>query len=182
MNYATIKKYDIANGPGVRTSLFVSGCIHRCKNCFNQETWDPKYGSKFTEKEENEVIESLSPSYISGLTVLGGDPFCYDNAFHVAKLLRKVKREYPNKSIWVYTGYTLNGLMHVIENSKIRCGISYEYEMLKYTDVLVDGPFIEEQKNLRLKFRGSINQRLIDVQKTIFDKDNKYMNVVLYNE
>lgn len=181
MNYSGIKKYDIANGPGVRMSLFVSGCTHRCKNCFNQETWDPKYGDKFTEKEEKDIIQSLSPSYISGLSVLGGDPFCYDNARHVAMFLQKVKRAYPNKSIWVYTGYTLENLIRIIENSQDRMGISYEYELLKNVDVLVDGPFIEELKNLRLKFRGSSNQRLIDIQKTLFNKDNAPMNIVLYD-
>lgn len=150
MHYGKLIKCDIANGPGVRVSLFVSGCRNRCKGCFNSETWDFNYGKEFTSETVDEILEALKPNYISGLSILGGDPFEPENIFPVTDLCYKVKRLYPNKSIWIYTGY-------LYEHLKTRA-------VLALVDVLVDGPFIEAQKDLSLAFRGSRNQRIIDVQ------------------
>jgi anaerobic ribonucleoside-triphosphate reductase activating protein len=160
MNYATIKNYDIANGLGVRVSLFVSGCPHRCKNCFNAEAWPFDYGEPFTEQVENELLEMLAPRYIRGLSLLGGEPLAPQNAPAVLAFLRKYAK--LNKDLWIYSGYTLEDLLK-------RKGEELETvkEILSYTTVLVDGPFIDEQKSVMLKFRGSANQRLIDVQKTL---------------
>lgn len=160
MNYAEIKEYDIANGPGVRMSLFVSGCDHHCKNCFNPETWEYDYGKPFTNDTIEELIKLLEPSYITGLTLLGGDPLMPKNIETVASLCCKIKEVYPDKSIWCYTGYTWEYLMEVKRKNK------HLRDILRYIDVLVDGPFIEEEKDLTLKFRGSRNQRIIDVQKS----------------
>lgn len=156
MNYATIKNCDIANGPGVRVSLFVSGCTHRCPGCFNEVAWDFSYGEPFTETVMDSILEMLRPSYISGLTLLGGEPFEPQNQEAVVELLRKIKREMPDKSIWAFTGYLFE--KDILSG---RLGDSSEY--LGYLDVLVDGPFVEAKKNLSLRFRGSENQRLIDV-------------------
>ncbi len=160
MNYATIKNYDIANGLGVRVSLFVSGCPHRCKNCFNSEAWPFDYGEPFTEEVENRLLEMLSPRFIRGLSLLGGEPLAPQNVPAVLKFLRR----YVNlgKDLWIYSGYTLENLLS-------RTGEELEQvkEILSYTTVLVDGPFVEEQKSVMLKFRGSANQRLIDMQKTL---------------
>ena len=159
MNYATIKPRDIANGPGVRVSLFVSGCTHRCKGCFNQEAWDFDFGQPFTQEVIDHILEQLSPSFVKGLTLLGGEPFDPKNQGAIVELLRQVKAKYPEKSIWAFSGYLFD--------KDIRSGrlgdpaVTEEY--LSYLDVLVDGPFIEAQKNLTLRFRGSANQRLIDV-------------------
>ncbi len=172
MYYGAIKKNDIANGNGIRVSLFVSGCRHRCKNCFNPETWDFSYGAPFTEETENEIIEALRPSYIEGLSLLGGDPTEKENQAALLPLLRRVKRELPEKNIWCYSGYLYEDLL---PGGRAACDATEEY--MSYIDILVDGPFIEEQKNLRLRFRGSENQRVIDVKKskrsgivTIWDK------------
>lgn len=176
MKYADIKKYDIANGPGVRMSLFVSGCDHHCKNCFNPETWDYDYGKEFTMDTINEIVELLKPSHITGLTLLGGDPLMPRNIHDVALLCRIVKETYPEKSIWCYTGYTWEFLM----SSPVPDDL---YKLLtKYIDVLVDGPFIEELKNLSLKFRGSSNQRIIDMHKTLreYRIGNKDKVITLY--
>ena len=168
MNYATIKNCDIANGPGVRVSLFVSGCTHRCKGCFNSEAWNFKYGNPFTEEVENAIIASLQGDFNDGLSLLGGEPFDPRNQKALRPFLEKVKALYPNKSIWCYTGYILetdllsaNGKAHTEDTIK----------MLSLIDVLVDGPFIEEQKNISLRFKGSENQRIIDVQASL--KQNK---------
>lgn len=176
MNYATIKKRDIANGIGVRVSLFVSGCTHRCKNCFNKETWDFDYGEKFTEKTADEIIALLEPSYVNGLSLLGGEPFELRNQGELTKLLRRVKAEYPHKDVWCYTGYLFDE--HLLCDSRARC--EYTDEMLSYIDILVDGPFVEEQKDISLQFRGSSNQRVIDVKRSLcenkiilWDKLNK---------
>lgn len=159
MNYATIKKTDVANGPGVRVSLFVSGCTHFCKGCFNSETWDFGYGNLYTEETEKEILEALKPSYIKGLSVLGGEPFEEANRLTVLGLLKKAREYYPEKSIWCYTGYDYEkDLLRWIAEGRTEVE-----EMLFLIDVLVDGEFVEEQKNLRLPFRGSENQRLIDV-------------------
>ena len=156
MNYATIKNCDIANGPGVRVSLFVSGCTHRCPGCFNEVAWDFDYGEPFTEEVMDSILEMLRPSYIRGLTLLGGEPFEPQNQSAVVQLLRKIKKEMPEKSIWAFSGYLLD--KDILSG---RLGDCSEY--VSYLDVLVDGPFVEAQKNLSLRFRGSENQRLIDV-------------------
>ena len=156
MNYATIKNCDIANGPGVRVSLFVSGCTHRCKGCFNEVAWDFDYGQPFTEEVMDSIVQMLRPSYVRGLTLLGGEPFEPQNQGAVVELLRKVKKELPEKSIWAFSGYLFD--KDILSG---RLGDCSEY--LSYLDVLVDGPFVEAKKNLSLRFRGSENQRLIDV-------------------
>ena len=156
MNYATIKNCDIANGPGVRVSLFVSGCTHHCKGCFNEVAWDFDYGQPFTQEVIDQILGMLKPNYIQGLTLLGGEPFEPENQGAVVELLRQVKKAYPGKSIWAFSGYLFD--RDIISG---RLGDTREY--LSYLDVLVDGPFIEEKKNLSLRFRGSENQRLIDV-------------------
>ena len=154
MYYGNIKKTDIADGDGVRVSLFVSGCRNCCKGCFQPETWDFKYGTEFTQETENQILEFLRPSYISGLTVSGGEPFEEENQRILAPFLRKVKETYPSKTIWCYTGYVLEKDL-LPEDGRKHCEATGE--MLKYIDILVDGPFIEEQKNISLKFRGSEN-------------------------
>ena len=164
MNYGNIKKNDIANGIGVRTSLFVSGCTHHCKGCFNPETWDFNYGKPFTKETEDEIILSLKPYYIQGLTVLGGEPFEAANQEVLYPFIKRIKKEFPQKDIWFYSGYLLEELTGKIENK--RCRTDCTDGLLSLIDVLVDGEFIEEQKNISLRFRGSENQRLIDLKKT----------------
>ncbi|MGN0737125.1 anaerobic ribonucleoside-triphosphate reductase activating protein [Treponema porcinum] len=164
MYYGNIKKTDIADGDGVRVSLFVSGCRNCCKGCFQPETWDFKYGTEFTQETENQILEFLRPSYISGLTVLGGEPFEEENQRILAPFLRKVKETYPSKTIWCYTGYVLEKDL-LPEDGRKHCEATGE--MLKYIDILVDGPFIEEQKNISLKFRGSENQRILKLKKIL---------------
>ena len=166
MNYGEIKKNDIANGIGVRVSLFVSGCTHRCKNCFNQQTWDFNYGKPFTEETEEEIINALLPEWVDGLTVLGGEPFEPSNQRALLPFIKKVRKVLPKKTIWFYSGYTYEELTG---ESRARCEVTDE--ILSYTDVLVDGEFVEEKKNISLQFRGSENQRIIDVPETI--KQNK---------
>ena len=156
MNYATIKNCDIANGPGVRVSLFVSGCTHRCPGCFNEVAWDFDYGEPFTEAVMDSILEMLRPDYIRGLTLLGGEPFEPQNQGPVVELLRRIKEEMPEKSIWAFSGYLFD--KDILSG---RIGDCREY--LSYLDVLVDGPFVLAKKNLSLRFRGSENQRLIDV-------------------
>ena len=162
MNYAAIKKTDVANGPGVRVSLFVSGCTHYCKGCFNSEAWDFAYGQPFTGDTAEEILDALAPSYIRGFSVLGGERLEPANRDTVWELLQKVKETYPEKTIWLYTGYEYEKdlLRWEAEGEQTVTGI------LSLIDVLVDGEFVEEKKNLRLSFRGSENQRLIDVKKT----------------
>lgn len=156
MHYAEIKDCDIANGPGVRISLFVSGCTHHCPNCFNQVAWDFDYGKPFTEETISYILELMKPAYIKGLTLLGGEPFEPQNQPAVVALLRRVKEAYPNKSIWAFSGYLFD--KDILSG---RLGDTAEY--LSYLDVLVDGPFIQAEKDLMLRFRGSRNQRLINV-------------------
>ena len=156
MNYAAIKNCDIANGPGVRVSLFVSGCTHRCPGCFNKVAWDFHYGQPFNQEVMDRIVQMLRPDYIRGLTLLGGEPFEPENQGAIVQLLRQVKKELPQKSIWAFSGYLFD--RDILSG---RLGDTREY--LSYLDVLVDGPFIEAQKNLSLRFRGSENQRLIDV-------------------
>ncbi len=162
MHYGNIKKFDIADGIGVRVSLFVSGCTHHCPGCFQPETWDFNYGELFTVGTENEIIEALSPEYIDGLTILGGEPFEPQNQEVLLPFIKKVKKLFPEKTIWVYSGYTLEELL---SPSRARC--EFTDEILSLIDVLVDGEFKQELKNISLQFRGSLNQRIIDVKKTL---------------
>lgn len=150
MNYAGIKKVDIANGPGVRVSLFVSGCRNHCPGCFNPETWDFDYGEPFTDKTEEELIKALRPSWIQGLSILGGDPMEPENQSALLPFIRRVKEELPDKGIWLYTGYRLESVS--------------SSPLLDLADVVVDGPFIETEKDISLAFRGSRNQRIIDLR------------------
>lgn len=159
MNYATIKSRDIANGPGVRVSLFVSGCTHRCPGCFNREAWDFGYGQPFDQSVIDRILTDLAPDYVTGLTLLGGEPFEPQNQGPVLELLRQVKAKYPEKSIWAFSGYLFD--RDILAGRLGDPAITREY--LSYLDVLVDGPFVEARKNLSLRFRGSDNQRLIDV-------------------
>lgn len=163
MNYGEIKNYDIANGEGVRVSLFVSGCTHHCKNCFNPETWSFEYGKPFTKETEDYIIECLSPDYIDGLSLLGGEPFEPQNQEVLLPFLRKVKNELPNKNIWCYTGYLFDS--ELLSESRARC--EFTDEMLSLIDVLVDGEFVQAMHDISLAFRGSSNQRIIDVQKSL---------------
>ena len=157
MYYGSIKSYDIADGPGVRVSLFVSGCRHHCKGCFNAETWDFEYGRPYTRETEDEIICLLGDNYIQGLTVLGGEPFEPENQPEVARLLKRVKETYPKKDIWCYSGYLYDVDMQ--EGGRVYTDVTEE--MLSCIDVLVDGEFVEEEKDITLLFRGSRNQRLI---------------------
>lgn len=162
MNYATIKNCDIANGPGVRVSLFVSGCTHHCKGCFNEVAWDFDYGQPFTNETIQTILDMMKPSYIKGLTLLGGEPFEPQNQGPIVELLRQVKKTYPDKSIWAFSGYLFEKI-----TSRTLGDWAVTREFLSSLDVLVDGPFVEEKKNLALRFRGSENQRLIDVPATL---------------
>ena len=163
MNYGKINKTDIANGTGVRVSLFVSGCRNRCKGCFNPETWNFDYGERFTQETIKEILEAMEPEHISGLSILGGDPMECENVVPVYELCRRVKEKYPNKTIWIYTGYLWKDVRHL--------------PMMIWTDVLVDGKFIEAEKDITLKFRGSRNQRIIDVQKSLKTRNVELLEV-----
>ena len=177
MNYADIKLFDVANGTGVRVSVFVSGCTHPCTNCFNPDTWDFGYGKPFTDVEINHIIDSCKEDYIAGLSLLGGEPMEYVNQQGLLPLARKFKETYPDKTIWCYTGYTFEtDLLDRMCNEW-----EYTKELLSYIDVLVDGEFIDEQKDLSLRFKGSRNQRIIDVPKSLktgttvlWDESGKY--------
>lgn len=173
MNYGNIKKYDIADGEGVRVTLFVSGCTNYCKNCFQPETWDFNYGKPYTKETEEEIIEALKPSFIKGLTLLGGEPFEPENQRELVKLLKRVKKELPDKNIWSYTGFILD--QDILEGGRKHCEVTDE--MLSYIDILVDGPYVEEKKNISLAFRGSENQRVIDLKKSLQEQE-----VILYLE
>lgn len=168
MNYANIKETDVANGTGVRVSLFVSGCTHHCKNCFNQMTWDFKYGEKFTTETEDKLLKLLEPSYINGLTLLGGEPLEPINQRGLLPFLKRVREKFgESKTIWCYSGYKFDE--ELLGESRARCEVTDE--VLSLIDVLVDGEFVEELKNLSLKFRGSSNQRIIDVKKSLEAKE-----------
>ena len=156
MNYADIKKVDVANGPGVRVSLFVSGCTHRCEECFNPEAWDFSYGSPFGEAEVEKILALLAPDHIRGLSLLGGEPFEPQNQDSVLELVRRVREQLPGKTIWCYTGWRYEELAAGKIGDQSR-------ELLEQLDVLVDGPFVLAKKDLGLRFRGSSNQRIIDV-------------------
>lgn len=161
MYYGNIKECDIADGPGVRVSLFVSGCRHHCKGCFNSETWDFQYGQPYTKETEEEIIRLLAPAYIQGFTLLGGEPFEPENQKELAGLLKKIRNTYPNKDIWCYTGYLYD--VDLPEGGKVHTEVTDE--MLSYIDVLVDGEFVEALKDVTLVFRGSSNQRIIELRK-----------------
>lgn len=163
MNYATIKTHDVANGPGVRVSLFVSGCTHHCKGCFNSETWDFAYGKEFTEETENEIIDALKPDFIKGFSLLGGEPFEPANQRALYPLLKRIKATYPDKQIWCYSGYLFD--TELLGESRARCEMTDR--MLSLIDVLVDGEFKEDLKKLSLRFKGSENQRIIDVKQSL---------------
>ena len=172
MNYATIKYNDVSNGPGIRTSLFVSGCTHHCEGCFNSIAWDFNYGEPYTKKVEDEIIDSLRHSYVKGITLLGGEPFEPQNQGPLVELTDRIRRELPDKTIWCFSGYTIEEMT----DGKLS---RYETTMrlLKNIDVLVDGKFVLELKNLMLKFKGSSNQRTIMVKETLEKKE-----IVLWNE
>ena len=159
MNYATIKKFDIANGPGVRVSVFVSGCRHRCKNCFNKEAWDFNYGMPFTKETEKEILDAADREHIAGLSILGGEPFEEENRKELCDFTQRFREKFPDKTVWCYTGFMLDELLKEDDESAIN--------FLKNIDVLVDGRFVEELKSPALIFRGSSNQRIIDVKKTL---------------
>ena len=163
MNYATIKNCDIANGPGVRISLFVSGCTHRCKGCFNEVAWDFDYGQPFTQETAEEILNMLAPPHIAGITLLGGEPFEPQNQPALLDLLRQIKTKMPEKSIWAFSGYLFE--KDILAGRLGPKEITQEF--VSYLDVLVDGPFILEKKDLMLRFRGSSNQRLIDVKASL---------------
>lgn len=176
MNYALIKPRDIANGPGVRVSLFVSGCRRHCKNCFNPETWDFCYGQEFTQQTADEILGLLEPDYIRGLTVLGGEPFEPENQPAVLDLVRQVKDRYPEKEVWAFTGNRFD--------DDLLAGKLGPWEvteaLLGHIDVLVDGAFVEELKDMGLRFRGSSNQRIIDVKKSLETGETVLWNGVLH--
>lgn len=163
MYYGSLKKTDIANGPGVRVSLFVSGCTHHCRECFNPETWNFTYGEEYTDQVTQEILEALAPDYIQGLTVLGGEPFEPENQRGLLPLYHAVREKYPKKTIWVYSGYLLD--RELLQESRARTDITDE--ILSMIDVLVDGEFVLEKKNISLKFRGSENQRIIRVPESL---------------
>lgn len=167
MYFGNIKKNDIVNGKGVRVTLFVSGCTNHCKNCFQPETWNFDYGKPYTKETEDEVIDALKPSHISGLTLLGGEPFEPENQRELVKLLRRVRDELPEKNIWSFTGFVLD--QDLLDGGRKHCEVTDE--MLSLLDVLVDGPFKEEEKDITLAFRGSRNQRLIDMKKSLKEQE-----------
>jgi len=160
MNYADIRKVDVANGPGVRVSLFVSGCTHRCPGCFNRETWDFHFGEPFGQEQVRSILHYLRPAHIQGLSLLGGEPFEPENQQAVLQLVERVRRELPDKDIWCYSGY----LYEALAEGKVG---DHSRQLVKQLDVLVDGPFVEGRKNLSLRFRGSDNQRIIKVQESL---------------
>lgn len=161
MHYGNIKECDIADGPGVRVSLFVSGCRHHCKGCFNPETWDFEYGELYTEETQEKILKLLAPGYIKGFTLLGGEPFEPENQRELVKLLKRIKEEYPGKDVWCYSGYLYDA--DLAEGGSVYTEVTEE--MLSYIDVLVDGEFVEELKDVSLAFRGSSNQRIIELEK-----------------
>lgn len=164
MKYSAIKMFDISNGPGCRTSLFVSGCTHRCKGCFNEKTWDFQYGYEYTDEVEGEIISSLSPDFIAGLTLLGGEPMEPVNQPLVYGLIEKVGNIYPKKTIWVYSGFTFEELR---DKENKRCQTEFTDRILSKIDVLVDGRFMLDLRDISLKFRGSSNQRIIDMKQSL---------------
>ena len=176
MYYANIKKYDISNGVGIRVSLYVSGCRNHCKGCFNKETWDFNYGKLYTKDTEKEIFDELDKKYISGITFLGGEPMEPENQIIISQLIFKIRKIYKNsKSIWIFSGYTLNELL----NKNNHTYTKYTTSISDNIDILVDGKFIIEKKNISLRFRGSENQRIIDMNKTR-DKKLDYSDIILW--
>lgn len=173
MHYGNIKNYDIADGEGVRVTLFCSGCTNRCEGCFQSETWDFCYGKEYTKETEDQLIQMLTNPNIQGLTLLGGDPFEPSNQRTLITLLRRVKQELPTKDVWAYTGFVYE--QDLLEGQRKHTEVTDE--MLSYIDVLVDGPFVIDEKDISLYFKGSTNQRVIDMPKTL-----KSGNVVIYHE
>lgn len=162
MYYGNIKPFSVENGPGIRVSLFVSGCTHKCQDCFSPDTWNFQYGNPFTEETEKEILEMLSPDYVAGITLLGGDPTEPVNQRALMPLLRQIKGQFPGKDVWVYSGYVYEDFL---EGGRAVCEVTKEF--LSLCDVLVDGPFEKEKKNLMLSYRGSENQRIIDLKRTL---------------
>lgn len=168
MNYSGIKYSDMINGEGIRVSLFVSGCTHKCKGCFNRDTWDCNYGNEFTEKEQKEIFDYIEKyNFIKGISLLGGDPTYYKNIEPLLEFLKKFKQKFPQKTIWIWSGFTWE---QIIQDRK-------KFELIEMCDILIDGKFILEQKDLNLKWRGSSNQRVIDIQKTI--SEQKIINYII---
>lgn len=168
MNYSGIKYSDMINGEGIRVSLFVSGCTHKCKGCFNRDTWDCNYGNEFTEKEEKEIFDYIEKyNFIKGISLLGGDPTYYKNIEPLLEFLKKFKQKFPQKTIWIWSGFTWE---QIIQDRK-------KFELIEMCDILIDGKFILEEKDLNLKWRGSSNQRVIDIQKTI--SEQKIINYII---
>ena len=165
MNYATIKWTDIANGEGVRISLFVSGCTHRCKNCFNVVAWDFSYGQPFDEATQEQILTELGSSFIAGVSLLGGEPLEPQNQVALYPFIKKIKARYPEKTIWCYTGFVFDEQTGDLREKHKNTEVTKD--LISLFDVLVDGPYVEDLHNIRLKFRGSSNQRVIDVQKTL---------------
>ena len=164
MHYGTVKKFDVANGEGIRTTLFVSGCRNRCKNCFQPETWDFNYGKSFTSDVEAEIFNSMTNPSVRGITVMGGEPMEPENQREILPFLRRFKEKFPDKTVWLYTGNLYEELTGKL-GEHYKC-IQCTEELLSYVDVLVDGRFVEEEKRLGLRFRGSANQRVIDMNET----------------
>jgi len=173
MHFGAIKEVDIANGEGVRVSLFVSGCRHHCKGCFNPETWNFDFGKEYNKDTEDHIINLLKPDYIKGLSLLGGEPMEPENQKEIINLLRRIKKEYKDKNIWCYSGYLFD---KDLTNANSKVHTEFTDEILSYIDVLVDGEFVLDLKNISLKFRGSSNQRIIDVKKSLKNKE-----IILYD-
>ena len=163
MHYGNIKKLAVEDGIGCRTAFFVSGCRHHCKGCFQPETWNFDYGQPYTKETEKEILDSLRPDYVAGITILGGEPFEPENQSDILSLIKAIKKQYPDKTIWIYSGCTFEDLM----DTSSQYHTDNTVPILEQTDILVDGEFIQEKKNLMLRFRGSENQRIIDVQKSL---------------
>lgn len=173
MNYAAVKKHDVANGTGIRVSLFVSGCTHHCKGCFNPETWDFGFGSVYTDETEKEILSALDSEYIKGLSLLGGEPMEPENLPVLLELVKKVREKYPDKTIWCYTGYDFEkDILGYMKDTRPEV-----MQFLRQIDVLVDGEFKEDLKDLRLKFRGSSNQHIIDVIRSLEENKTVYMEL-----
>ena len=188
MYYSAIRDFDVANGPGVRVSLFVSGCSHKCEGCFQPDTWNPKYGDLFLDKDLDHIIQSLKPDYIDGITILGGDPLMIYNIEKVEQIITMIRNKYGRrKTIWLYTGFTLDdiiGDINFIYNEGLMpppMDINITKSILSNIDYLVDGPFILDKKDMRLQFRGSSNQRLIDMYKTM-KINNIFSNKKIYHK
>ena len=188
MYYSAIRDFDVANGPGVRVSLFVSGCSHKCEGCFQPETWNPKYGDLFLDKDLDRIIQSLKPDYIDGITILGGDPLMIYNIEKVEQIITMIRNKYGRrKTIWLYTGFTLDDIIsdiNFIYNEGLMpppMDINITKSILSNIDYLVDGPFILDKKDMRLQFRGSSNQRLIDMYKTM-KINNIFSNKKIYHK